>query len=84
MSLLENLAIKEVGAVCGESYESAKDHIVSLYNKVEATIRGSESVLSDDERDRVIREEMESQATIAEGFPDTYKWLKECFLGRTL
>jgi len=79
--VLMNRAICEVRAKWGED---SSQRISSLGFRVKALIKDSEIVLSDDEKDKVIREEMEEDNLTAEGYPDTYKWLKECFLGRTL
>jgi hypothetical protein len=85
MTLLETQAIKEVGAKCPDCSEpEVKAQVHSLYDSIFAQIKDSERVMSNDDRDKLIIEEMESQAMTTEEYPDTYKWLKECFLGRTL
>ena len=76
-----NLVIKEVETKWGESSEK---RVFALFDRVKALIKDSEMVLSDDEKDKVIREEMEEDNLGAEDYPDTYKWLKQSFLGRTL
>jgi hypothetical protein len=81
MSHSETKAIKEVEAKWGET--SAK-RVFALFDRVKALIKDSERVLTDGEKDRLIREEMEEDSLNAEEYTDTYKWLKECFLGRTL
>lgn len=85
MTLLEKQAIKEVGAKCPDcSDQEVKAQIHSLYDSLFAQIKDSERVMSIDDRDKLIREEMEGMAMTTEEYPDTYKWLKECFLRRTL
>ncbi len=60
-----------------------KDHLDRLYTRVEAAIKGSMTVLSDEEKRAIIKEEMLADRLREQTHPNVYNYLVSELLDRT-